>query len=173
MTFCYFSCLGKYCFYPRLWQLSACQRSLSALTQPQSFDSSKLSSALCKQTIADAWWFLWPVKAEIWTSPYNRYSMVWKLWTHIAAVLPLAIRVLEPVQDLPIFSFSVKNISPKNKRGCQLDFGRFFLGRLMTCWGLVKVRGIFLAIYIQNRQSNIATKATADVKSLYLNFDKL
>ena len=95
------------------------------LTQPQPFDPSKLRSALCKQTIADAWWFLWPVKAEIWTSPYNRYSMVWKLWTHIAAVLPLAIGVLEPVQDLPIFSFSVKNISPKNKRGCQLEMGVF------------------------------------------------
>ena len=91
---------------------SSYSMALEALTQPQPFDSSKLRvrTELCKQTIADAWWFLWPVKAEIWTSPYNRYSMVWKLWTHIAAVLPLALRVLEPVQDLPIFSFSVKNI---------------------------------------------------------------
>ena len=66
--------------------------------------------------------------------------------------------------ELPKSWFSVKNITEK-LWNCQLDLGRFLF--------------IFLYICIHNRQSNSAAyvkkavKATADIKPLKINFDKL
>ena len=58
--------------------------------------------------------------------------MVWKLWTHIAAVLPLAIRVLEPVRDLTFklgiqnrlqLSPLIKNVHYENRFTKLMSFG--------------------------------------------------